>query len=319
MKSGEISETTDLTIDMISGYDKEAVGDQIIYVEYKGLRATFDVTVIDEIVNVTLESEPDKTRYSYGENINLAGAMLKITMLSGEMVIPVGENMISGYNPTQPGAQVITVTFEGYEFKFVVIVEERPEEPIPTPTPNPTPIPTPAPTPTPTTPQKPTTPPKQELPNVEIPERPNYETPVRPTPNPTQTPKPTQTPSPRPTETLGVKDEKKDNRPLAVVAASLLGLLLLAILFASRRNTKIYIEENGKFELGGSKKLSKKRLSLDIDDYLDGETYLGRVKIVLNKNISKKLDGELIEIKHRGVSKRFRVDYKDEKFEIILD
>jgi len=77
---------------------------------------------------------------------------------------------------------------------------------------------------------------------------------------------------------------------------SLLGLLLLAILFATRRNTKIYIEENGKFELSGSRKLSKRRLNIDIDDFLDGDTYLGRVKIVLNKNIAKKLDGELIEI-----------------------
>jgi len=313
MKSGEVNETADLTIDMVSGYDKNAVGDQIIHVEYKGLKATFDVTVLDEIVNVTLEKEPDKTQYAYGENIDLTGALLKITMLSGEMTIPVGENMISGYNPTESGVQVITINFEGYELKFIVIVGEKPTDPTPQPTPIPTPVPTPVPIPAPTTKQKP------ELPIVEMPERPNYETPVRPSPSPSSKPTPSPSPSPRPTETLGVKDERKDNRPLAVAMTSLLGLLLLAILFATRRNTKIYIEENGKFELSGSRKLSKRRLNIDIDDFLDGDTYLGRVKIVLNKNIAKKLDGELIEIKHRGISKRFRVDYKDEKFEITLD
>ncbi|MCI8518757.1 MAG: hypothetical protein HFJ51_01110 [Clostridia bacterium] len=315
MKSGEVKETADLTMDMVSGYDPKAVGDQIIYVEYSGLKATFDVTVMDEIVNVTLEKEPDKTRYAYGEELDLTGAMIKITMLSGEMSIPISEKMVSGYNKEQPGAQVIKVTFEGYELKFVVIVDEKPEEQEP----EPTPIPTPTPTPTPVEPAPPTTAPKPELPIVEIPERPDYQTPVRPSPSPTAKPTPKPSPSPRPTETLGVKDEKKDNRPLALAMTSLLGLLLLAILFATRRNTKIYIEENGKFKLGGSRKLSKRRLNIDIDDFLDGDTYLGKVKVVLNKNIAKKLDGELIEIKHRGVSKRFRVEYNNEKFEVILD
>jgi len=147
MKSGEVNETADLTIDMVSGYDKNAVGDQIIHVEYKGLKATFDVTVLDEIVNVTLEKEPDKTQYAYGENIDLTGALLKITMLSGEMTIPVGENMISGYNPTESGVQVITINFEGYELKFIVIVGEKPTDPTPQPTPIPTPVPTPVPIP----------------------------------------------------------------------------------------------------------------------------------------------------------------------------
>ena len=313
MKSGEVNETANLTIDMVSGYDKNAVGDQIVYVEYKGLRATFDVMVLDEIVNVILEKEPDKTKYAYGENIDLTGAMLKVTMLSGEMSIPVGENMISGYNPTEAGAQVITITFEGYELKFVVVVGEKPADP----TPAPTPVPTPAPTPSPT--QRPYTPPKQELPKVEIPERPSYEAPVRPSPSPTSKPTPTPIPTPRPTETLGVRDEKKDIRPIAAMVGMLTGFTLLAILFASRRNTKIYVEENGEFKLNGAKRLSRGKLYIDLDKFVGGDTYLSRVKVELNKNIAKKLDGELIEVKHRGISKRFRVDYKDEKFEITLD
>lgn len=328
MKSGAIDETAELTEDMISGYDKTLVGSQIIYVEYKGLKTTFDVEVEDEIVDVRLASEPYKIRYQYGENIDLNGAMLEVIKRSGSSMVPVTEDMITGYNANEPGPQVITVRYEGYEFKFIVIVEEKKEEPeptpiptpiptpAPTPTPKPTPIPTPVPTPNPT--QKPVTP-NRELPVVEIPERPSYEEPVYPTYEPDPTPAPTPKPTQKPTETLGVKDKKQDNRPIAIAIAGLMGFLLLAILCASRRNTKIYVEENGEFELGGAKKLSKRRLYINIDKYLDENTSLNRVKVVLNKKIAKKLEGELIEVKHRGISKVFRVEYNNDEFEFILD
>ncbi|MCI8620544.1 MAG: hypothetical protein HFJ50_01660 [Clostridia bacterium] len=311
MKSGAIDETVDLTEDMISGYDKEQLGEQIIYVEYKGLKGTFDIIVMDEIINIELVSEPDKIRYAYGEELDLTGAMLKITMLSGEMDLPVAENMISGYNAEEPGAQVITVKFEGYEFKFIVIVEERPKEEPPEPTPVPTPVPTPTPT------QKPT----NKLPIVEWPERPVIEE-TEPTPTPVPTEKPTPTPTPvqdRPQETLGVKDKKQDNGLIVAYISLLTGSILLAILFALRRNTKIYVEENGEFELGGSKRLSRRKMYIDLDEFLEEATYLNKVKIVLNKKIAKKLDGELIEVTHRGVTKRFRVDYSKDEFEIILE
>ena len=81
----------------------------------------------------------------------------------------------------------------------------------------------------------------------------------------------------------------------------------------------IYVEENGEFELGGAKKLSKRRLYINIDKYLDENTSLNRVKVVLNKKIAKKLEGELIEVKHRGISKVFRVEYNNDEFEFILD
>ena len=81
----------------------------------------------------------------------------------------------------------------------------------------------------------------------------------------------------------------------------------------------IYVEENGKFELGGLDKISKNNLSIDVDKYLDGDTYQNRVKVVLTDSISEKLDGKVLEIKHRGEIKKYTIKYKDEPYEIVLE
>ena len=58
---------------------------------------------------------------------------------------------------------------------------------------------------------------------------------------------------------------------------------------------------------------------MDIDQYLDGNTYPNKVKIRLNDSISEKLDGKEIKIKHRGKTIKHKVKYKDEPYEIILE
>ena len=56
----------------------------------------------------------------------------------------------------------------------------------------------------------------------------------------------------------------------------------------------------------------------DIDKYLDGNTYGRPVKIVLSDSISDKLDGQEIEIKHRGNKEKYQIVYDDKPFEIVL-
>lgn len=66
-------------------------------------------------------------------------------------------------------------------------------------------------------------------------------------------------------------------------------------------------------------KISKKNRRINIDKFIDGETYKNRVLIHLNDKISEKLDGKEIEIKHRGEVKKFTIKYDDEPFEIVLE
>ena len=93
---------------------------------------------------------------------------------------------------------------------------------------------------------------------------------------------------------------------------------MLLVLLISRKNTKIYVEEDKEFALGGKVKLSNKNLYINVNDYLDGETYKGKVKIVLDDSISKKLDGKELSIKHRDKETKFKLKYEDKPIEIIL-
>lgn len=301
--SGKVQETVDMTASMLSGFDNTKVGKQAIIVNYLGLKSAFNVEVTDKVKGIAIEKHPNKINFAYGEEIDVTGGTLEVIKSSGKSSVKITKDMISGYDKNKSGAQVITVTYSGFTAKFIVVVGEKTVKPV---------------TPTkPVTPSKPTTPKPVIIEKPVVVEKPVIvEKPV--VQEPVQEPieeKPVE--EEKPTAVLGVKEEKTDIIiPTAIGAA---GLLMLILLLATKRNTKVYVEENGKFELGGGKKLRKRNPYLDVDNYLDGDTYLNKVKVVLNEKISKKLDGKELEIKHRGIIKKYTVTYRDEPFELILE
>ena len=336
MASGAISESTAMTGAMITGYNPKAEGTQTIKVEYKGLQGNFQVKVEDKIKGISVNTEPDKTEYKYGENLDITGATINVVKSSGITTIPVTPNMVSGFSATTPGTQIITITYGGFTTKFVVKVSEKQEEPKQddnkkeenkdngTKEDN-------------------TTNKNEEITKdnnstkknyVEIErndvtenqEQPEEQQPEEEVKKPTITKEnPTKVPETKPTETLGVKDEKaedkgtKDNSSKQKASIiCLISAILLLILLSSRRNVKVYVEEKGEFVLGGLDKISKNNKYIDVDKYLDGDTYEKQVKIVLSDSISEKLDKDKIEIKHRGNKKNYKIKYEGKEIEIIL-
>ena len=336
MASGAISESTAMTGAMITGYNPKAEGTQTIKVEYKGLQGNFQVKVEDKIKGISVNTEPDKTEYKYGENLDITGATIDVVKSSGITTIPVTSNMISGFSATTPGTQIIKITYGGFTTKFVVKVSEKQEEPKQddnkkednkdngTKEDN-------------------TTNKNEEITKdnnstkknyVEIErndvtenqEQPEEQQPEEEVKKPTITKEnPTKVPETKPTETLGVKDEKtedkgtKDNSSKQKASIiCLIATILLLILLSCRRNVKVYVKENGEFVLGGLDKISKNNKYIDVDKYLDGDTYEKQVKIVLSDSISEKLDKDKIEIKHRGNKKDYKIKYEGKEIEIIL-
>ena len=315
MASGKIAETTEMTASMVSGFNSKQEGKQTIKVEYKNLQGKFQVKVVDKIKGISMNSEPDKIQYNYGENIDLTGASIAVVKSSGTTIMKITSNMISGYSATTPGTQIITVTYGGFTTKFIVVVGEKPEEPKQQEIIN-------------KTEEKPSKPAQQEHVKINKGEKQqeeiinNQETKEEVK----QEENNTKTPDTKPTETLGVKDEKdkdedtdkKDETKTIAGITGGIGLLILILLLALKRNVKVYVEEDDKFVLGGLDKVSKKHKYIDIDKYLDGNTYGRPVKIVLSDSISDKLDGQEIEIKHRGNKEKYQIVYDDKPFEIVL-
>ena len=322
--SGKVDEKTDMTASMISGYDKTKEGTQTITVEYKGLQGKFQVSVKDKIKAISLNNEPNKVNYKNGEALDITGATIDIIKSSGINTIPVTYEMISGYNPQNSGLQVVTITYKGFKTKFLVLVAEKeevkePEQEEIKEEPKQEEI-------------------KQEEPKTEIiktvtknktiiinndtkedkeeqPTEEKVEAPINEENN--QKPN-TESTEEKETATLGVEDEKvKGNKQIAT-AIGIAGLILLLLLLLFKRNVKIYVEEDGEFVLGGIDKLTKKHPELNIDEYLDGETYPNKVKIHLSDTISEKLDGKEIKIKHRGKIIKIKIVYDDKPYELIL-
>ena len=321
MASGAIDETVDMTASMLTGYDNRKEGKQTITVEYKGFKSSFNVTVTDSIKGISIKKKPDKKTYKYGEDIDPTGGILKVVKTSGTYYENITRSMLKGYKSKQPGTQVITVKYKGFETQFVVKVLEKEEnnnnqktndnnnnnnnkkKPIVK-----------------TQISKPQVLPQETIPTEPIDEPiPNVEENTNQKPNNNTDKKQEE----KPTQTLGAKDEKEDTPEDSSKAKALvlgaLGILLLLILLLFKRNVKIYVEEDGEFVLAGYDKVKKNDPYIDIDKYLDEETYNNRVKVILSDSISEKLDNKTLEIEFRGEIITHKVQYEDEEYEFILE
>ena len=129
MASGATGNVISLTQNMVSGFDSTTPGTKTITVKYKEITKQFQVAVINSIDHIEV-IPPTKTDYKYGENLNLAGSSIKVVMEDGTTEnVNITKDMVSGYNKTKPGQQMITVKYtdeKGNEFTgyFSVTVGE---------------------------------------------------------------------------------------------------------------------------------------------------------------------------------------------------
>ena len=108
---------------MVSGYDKNTLGTQTVTVTYNGLTATFEVSVVDYVSSIEVASNPTKTTYKYGEELDIAGLVVNQVYASGaKSQIEISSEMISGYDKNTLGTQTVTVTYEGWTATFEVNV-----------------------------------------------------------------------------------------------------------------------------------------------------------------------------------------------------
>lgn len=110
-----------------SEFDSTKLGTRNLNVTYGGITKTYEVTVSDYVVGITL-TPPTKTKYQYGESLNLIGGTVQKIMASNAVTTAVALTdssvNVSAFNPNQIGTQVINVTYEGFTKNFGVIVED---------------------------------------------------------------------------------------------------------------------------------------------------------------------------------------------------
>ena len=324
MASGAIKESTNMTASMISGFDNTKVGSQKITVTYDGKSNSFTISVKDSIKGISMNTQPNKTNYDLGANLDVSGATITVVKSSGITVIPVTSDMISGYNPKNAGTQVIKVSYGGFTTNFIVNVLPKKNSTKDSNTKDNTNI---------NRHHNKTNNNNNEEANIPNQEETKDNQITNDNVQENQNTKPKENTKEEDNKEVpknNTKDDKKQedkdierNKGInkksiaAIIAAIALGILILIIVF--KRNVRILIEEDGEFVLGGLDKVSKNNLKLDIDQYLDKDTYDNKVKVVFNDSISKKLDGKIIEINYKNRVFKYKIHYADKPFEINLD
>lgn len=115
---------------MFTGFDFESVWLQdadAVYPYPQLAKIPQDLRVIESIELVSL---PTKTVYSYGEAFVVDGCKINLNIASGDEVVVVTKDMVSGYNATSPGTQTLTISYMGNTINFTVVVNEKVYVPI---------------------------------------------------------------------------------------------------------------------------------------------------------------------------------------------
>ena len=100
-------------------------GDQEITVSYEGLSAKYNVQVEKkEISHIVIETTPNKSVYKIGESIDLNGLSVSAVYKDGTKETVENGLTCSPKVLDQEGTVRITVSFEGYDTVFEVIVED---------------------------------------------------------------------------------------------------------------------------------------------------------------------------------------------------
>ena len=124
-KESGAKEIINMTSSMVSGYNSKTIGNQILTVTYEGITQQFSVNVKDYITKLKV-IPPTKTKYEYGEDIDLTGGKVSLVTASGkiEETVDLTASMISGFESKKEGTQNINVSYKGFDSSFNINVKD---------------------------------------------------------------------------------------------------------------------------------------------------------------------------------------------------
>ena len=112
----------------ITGYDSTKTGNQTITVTYQGKQTTFQITIEENVAEISIKNNPLKTIYLKGEDLDLTDGAITVVYSNGTTSsIPMTskELQITGYDNTQAGIQTLTITYQGKQTTFQVTVKQE--------------------------------------------------------------------------------------------------------------------------------------------------------------------------------------------------
>jgi hypothetical protein len=112
-----------VTRDLVSVYTLEVPGNQEVYIHFENQTLSFPITVVP-ISSLTITRAPTKIVYRQGEELDLTDLVVTGNWEGiGTQRITVNSRNISGYNSSNIGQQLITVSFYNVTATFTVTVK----------------------------------------------------------------------------------------------------------------------------------------------------------------------------------------------------
>lgn len=112
-----------------SGYDPKTEGKQTVTLEYNGVRASFDVTVLSDKVSIaSVTAEAGKTEYAVGETFDKSSVELAVTFSDGSTQKIADGFAVAGFDSSKPGVCTVTVSYEGVSTSLEIHVVQQKAE-----------------------------------------------------------------------------------------------------------------------------------------------------------------------------------------------
>ncbi len=126
--NNDTSDETDLTAEMVSGFDNTVVGEQTLTVTYMGMTATFNVEIVAKsISSIDITTFPSKLEYLEGkDDLNVDGGKLTVYYNNDTSEeVDITEDMVSGFDKNFVGEQDLVLFYNGMPayYKIEVIAK----------------------------------------------------------------------------------------------------------------------------------------------------------------------------------------------------
>ncbi len=122
-------EIIDLTEDMVMGFDNTIIGVKKLTVKYQGKILDYDINIVSKkIVDISIYKKPNKDVYiqNYGV-LDVTGGQLYVQYNDNSSnVIDLTEDMITGFDNTKIGKNVLTVKYDNFstEIEIEIVAKE---------------------------------------------------------------------------------------------------------------------------------------------------------------------------------------------------
>jgi hypothetical protein len=111
-----------VSLSQVSRFDSTRGGEQTVVISVEGRNAVFTV-LVRVLSSISVQRSPNKGVYEPGEALDLTGLTVVGTYSDySTRVIPSNKLQISGFDSSRPGQQTITVSAEGKQARFTVVV-----------------------------------------------------------------------------------------------------------------------------------------------------------------------------------------------------